>query len=230
MTTKRTLNLTISTKSNNEKLKDQMNDLYDQTSEQSDEEEDDNMSSSSLNMSITNVLIESSNKNIKPMGDMMNERNKIKEKFIELLGEKGTECETLMYIRVKEITKSDMGDNKFRREYLATGYNLLENLNITGYVGNTYLFPKVMDGTISLKQLVAMTDEELYPPKWKILKDKRLKEIKNENNQKVATTDLYKCNKCHKRECTYFQLQTRSQDEPMTTFITCNNCGTRWKE
>jgi transcription elongation factor S-II len=123
-----------------------------------------------------------------------------------------------------------MGDSKFRREYLAQAYNLLENLNMTGYVGNNYLLPKVIDGSITLKKLVTMTDEELYPPKWQKLRDKRLKEIKNENNAKVATTDLYKCNKCHKRECTYFQLQTRSQDEPMTTFITCNNCGTRWKE
>ena len=30
-------------------------------------------------------------------------------------------------------------------------------------------------------------------------------------------------------KCTYYQLQTRSADEPMTTFVTCINCGNRWK-
>lgn len=25
------------------------------------------------------------------------------------------------------------------------------------------------------------------------------------------------------------QLQTRSADEPMTTFVLCNECGNRWK-
>jgi transcription elongation factor S-II len=29
--------------------------------------------------------------------------------------------------------------------------------------------------------------------------------------------------------CTYYQLQTRSADEPMTTFVTCVNCDNRWK-
>ena len=31
-------------------------------------------------------------------------------------------------------------------------------------------------------------------------------------------TDEFLCMKCWKRECTYFQKQTRSADEPMTTF------------
>ena len=44
-----------------------------------------------------------------------------------------------------------------------------------------------------------------------------------------AATDIYKCGRCKKRECTFYQLQTRSADEPMTTFVTCLNCGTRWK-
>ena len=42
-------------------------------------------------------------------------------------------------------------------------------------------------------------------------------------------TDLLKCGKCGKRNCTYNQIQTRSADEPMTTFVLCNECGNRWK-
>ena len=44
-----------------------------------------------------------------------------------------------------------------------------------------------------------------------------------------AETDQFKCGKCHQRKCKYYQLQTRSADEPMTTFVTCVNCGNRWK-
>ena len=42
-------------------------------------------------------------------------------------------------------------------------------------------------------------------------------------------TDLLQCGKCKKKNCTYNQIQTRSADEPMTTFVLCNECGNRWK-
>ena len=43
------------------------------------------------------------------------------------------------------------------------------------------------------------------------------------------STDQFKCGKCGQRKCTYYQMQTRSADEPMTTFVTCTVCNNRWK-
>ena len=45
-----------------------------------------------------------------------------------------------------------------------------------------------------------------------------------------AISDEFKCGKCKKRKVTYYQKQTRSADEPMTTFLTCVNCGNQWRE
>ena len=45
-----------------------------------------------------------------------------------------------------------------------------------------------------------------------------------------AMTDNYKCSKCGSRKCSYYELQTRSADEPMTQFINCLNCNNRWKQ
>jgi transcription elongation factor S-II len=40
---------------------------------------------------------------------------------------------------------------------------------------------------------------------------------------------LFTCGKCKSKRTTYYQMQTRSADEPMTTFVTCLNCSKRWK-
>jgi transcription elongation factor S-II len=40
---------------------------------------------------------------------------------------------------------------------------------------------------------------------------------------------LFTCGKCKSKKTTYYQMQTRSADEPMTTFVTCINCDKRWK-
>lgn len=42
-------------------------------------------------------------------------------------------------------------------------------------------------------------------------------------------TGLFKCGKCKSVKTTYYQMQTRSADEPMTTFVTCMSCSNKWK-
>ncbi len=37
----------------------------------------------------------------------------------------------------------------------------------------------------------------------------------------LSTTDQFQCGKCKKRQTSYYQMQTRSADEPMTTFVIC---------
>lgn len=42
-------------------------------------------------------------------------------------------------------------------------------------------------------------------------------------------TGAFRCGKCKSMKTDYYQLQTRSADEPMTTYVTCRCCGNRWK-
>jgi DNA-directed RNA polymerase subunit M/transcription elongation factor TFIIS len=45
----------------------------------------------------------------------------------------------------------------------------------------------------------------------------------------TASIQMY-CSGCRKKtNCDYYQMQTRSADEPMTTFVTCLECDKRWK-
>ena len=83
---------------------------------------------------------------------------------------------------------------------------------------------------IKAHTLAYMTHQEMIPDRWKLLIE--LQEIKEANKYtpKIeASTDNFTCWKCKSKECSYYQLQTRSADEPMTTFVTCLNCGKRWR-
>lgn len=87
-------------------------------------------------------------------------------------------------------------------------------------------------GAITAARLAVMTAEEMANDEVKQLREKFLKESINDAQLATAQgtkTDMLKCGKCKKRNCTYNQLQTRSSDEPMTTFVLCNECGNRWK-
>ena len=74
-----------------------------------------------------------------------------------------------------------------------------------------------------------LTHHEMDPKRWEKLLSEKAKrdEKKYERTQKVSSE--FTCRKCKSKDCTYYQMQTRSADEPMTTFITCENCGNRWK-
>lgn len=87
-------------------------------------------------------------------------------------------------------------------------------------------------GAIPANRLATMTAEEMASNEMKKIREHFNKE--SINDAQLATvqgtqTDLLKCGKCKKRNCTYNQIQTRSADEPMTTFVLCNACGNRWK-
>ena len=54
----------------------------------------------------------------------------------------------------------------------------------------------------------------------------KIRDFKKNN---VATISVYKYCKCNERKCKVTQMQTRSIDEPMTTFVSCLVCGNTWK-
>ena len=83
-----------------------------------------------------------------------------------------------------------------------------------------------------LPQAVAfMTHQEFRPDRWKELLDQKMKRDASKFRADVieASTDMYTCKKCKSKRCTYYEMQTRSADEPATVFITCLDCGKRWR-
>ncbi len=97
---------------------------------------------------------------------------------------------------------------------------------------NPELKVRVLSGDVSPKRLVVMTHEELKSKQQRATDAAIAKE--NMNNAMVAqeeksmSTSL-QCGKCGQKKVSYSQAQTRSADEPMTTFCECLACGNRWK-
>ncbi|KAI0209556.1 Transcription elongation factor A protein 1 [Lamellibrachia satsuma] len=97
---------------------------------------------------------------------------------------------------------------------------------------NPQLRNNVLLGYISPDKIAVMTAVEMASDEMKAMRQKFTKEAIDDHQMAKTggtTSSLLKCGKCLKRNCTYNQVQTRSADEPMTTFVFCNECGNRWK-
>lgn len=97
---------------------------------------------------------------------------------------------------------------------------------------NPELRERLLSKQISPLQFVKMTPNEMAPEALK----KEIEKLHKQNlfdaqgaTEKRAVTDRFTCGKCKHKKVSYYQMQTRSADEPLTTFCTCENCGNRWK-
>jgi len=129
--------------------------------------------------------------------------------------------------RVESTCFDEFGntDAKYRSRIRSRVANLKDAKNPNLRLG-------VLIGSITPERLAKMTAEEMASDELKQLRQKLTKEAIDDHQMAVTggtKTDLLKCGKCRKSNCTYNQVQTRSADEPMTTFVYCNECGNRWK-
>ena len=95
---------------------------------------------------------------------------------------------------------------------------------------NPQLLEQINSKQIKPHLIAFMTHQEMNSTKWEPLIQAKIKRDRHKYETKIeAATDTFKCRKCHSNKCTYYQMQTRSADEPMTTFVSCIDCGNRWK-
>ncbi|KOB86581.1 hypothetical protein PFDG_02081 [Plasmodium falciparum Dd2] len=97
---------------------------------------------------------------------------------------------------------------------------------------------KVYSEFISSKALATMNSQDMASDEKKNERKKCLQEsllacqsdwdVKNILLKKSRKGE-FQCFKCKGYDTIYHQLQTRSSDEPMTTFVTCLKCNNRWK-
>jgi transcription elongation factor S-II len=119
----------------------------------------------------------------------------------------------------------------FKELYVSKIRSFYSNINKSSYVHNPNFKDKIQCGEIKVTDINKLSVYDIYPDNWSELLDKKIKRDKLKYEMKPqAMTDQFKCRKCGSRSCSYYEVQTRSADEPMTQFISCLDCGTRWKQ
>lgn len=168
-----------------------------------------------------------------------NIRDKVVENFVELLDTeelaKDLE-ESVLHVVVEQAIKENMevdwSNRVFWNMYRSKAISMYENLrgNASYVQNNENWISKLKTGELTAKTLAEMNAVDLCPARWKtsierIIETEKKLYAKNEN----AAIFMW-CSSCKKKsKCDYYQMQTRSADEPMTTFVTCLECDRKWK-
>lgn len=127
--------------------------------------------------------------------------------------------------RVFQLEQLMVQTHLSHRSYRQQTSRLLANLRNT----RTGLLQKLNDATTDLT-FFAKGDHKAFWPELHALPNMQPghKAIVMVEEQQSENT-LLKCGKCKKHTVTYYEMQTRSADEPMTVFCTCWSCGHKWK-
>ena len=109
---------------------------------------------------------------------------------------------------------------------------------------NKELCCAVTEGRMKLDKLVTLRSDQLasrdIQEKMKAVRAEKAEAARSdwdeanfeEVNKKLGIkqiASLFTCGKCKSTKTTSYQVQTRSADEPMTVFVTCMDCGNKWK-
>jgi DNA-directed RNA polymerase subunit M/transcription elongation factor TFIIS len=131
----------------------------------------------------------------------------------------------------RRIVHSVWENPEFTQLYLINARRTISNLDPSSYIRNARLVERFHEGEFRPNTIAFMNYSDLFPEKWGARIELAIKrEAKMLEVDKSMATEMFKCSRCGKRQCTYYEMQTRSADEPMTQFVRCLNCGKQWRQ
>ena len=154
----------------------------------------------------------------------------LEDKILALKIEKGIYNYVIEKSKEKNI-KRFWSNRIFKDFYLTKIRSVYSNIKKESYIKNIKFMERIKSGEIDPEKICHLNVYDIFPENWKELLDLKMKRDKLKYDLKPeAMTDVFKCRKCGSRSCSYYEIQTRSADEPMTQFINCLDCGNRWRQ
>lgn len=158
-------------------------------------------------------------------------RDGVQKLFFQALEPKNVEQAVLFELAVTielELFKHFKGESP---EYKSRARMLYANLKDPK---NPDFSDSLIDGMILPSELPTLDDKSMASKDAQ----KRMQDLLNYEMAKRTTddgtgdgqgVDIFQCPQCKKKNCSYYQKQTRSADEPMTVFCHCLECGKRFR-
>lgn len=128
------------------------------------------------------------------------------------------------------IDCKDSWNNLFQTIYMGKAVRIYTNLDPDGYLKNVNLIHRLFSKEFNEFEILNLTPEQIFPERHaEILYNIKARQPKVAEKELEVPDGAFKCGKCKSMKTTYYQLQTRSADEPISTFIQCTKCNNRWR-
>lgn len=150
--------------------------------------------------------------------------------LLHLPSNKASNAEKSVFNWSVDRVESPSWDNKsFRESYKHKALSIFFNLREP----RSRLLHRLKNNEVMARDLAYMEPDELWPtgPTAAARAKVKAKDMKKQlaAGELENYEGMFTCFKCKSTKTTYYQMQTRSADEPMTTFHTCLNCNNKWK-
>lgn len=158
-------------------------------------------------------------------------RDLVKQRYVEL----GVPAEivdrlenSILQRTIRECKNQDVevtwNNIAFWNHYRGRAIQFYENMKRSDWIA------KLVSGDITPEAFAELSVVDLNPKRWKAQIEKQIEKDKHLYTNSGNASIYFYCSGCKvKTRCDYYQMQTRSADEPMTTFVTCLECDRRWK-
>lgn len=147
-----------------------------------------------------------------------------KEYIVKKL-EKGCLNRAIYKSRVHNI-RCVWSEPKFVNLYHNICYKLASNLDVESCVNSESIKTRILNNEVELQDVANMSSKELCPKKYEKIDQKINK--RNNLERKIKFSELYKCRKCKRNQCTTERRYARSLDEGTDLTIHCLFCGNKW--
>lgn len=155
-------------------------------------------------------------------------RETVRSKFTSLIPELGRNMEKSLYNDTGRSI-SDPGHPNFTAFYRSKYVGLMNSIKRCPDI-----IERINRGELKASRIAEYPPDVIEPNgRYAAAKLKlQEREIMLERNKAKLDSEysgILKCGRCKSMKTMYFQMQTRSADEPMTTYVTCMECEHKWK-